>query len=83
MKKMSRVFYETWKVKLKNILRTNPKKLIISRIFQEPLTIQKQFKEFKELKNRSPPWIYLRTVSRGVHYILVYQIYFMIVETFF
>ena len=51
MKKMSKVFYETWKVKVKNSLRTNPWKLITSRIFQEPLTIQDQ----KEFKNRWSP----------------------------
>ena len=47
MKKMSRVFYESCKIEFKNISRTNPSKLIISRIFQEPRTIQEQFKEFK------------------------------------
>ena len=52
---MSKVFYEIWKVKFRNISRTNPEKLVISRIFQEPLTIQEQFKEFKEFKNHWPP----------------------------
>ena len=55
MKKMSRVFYESCKIKFKNISRTNPSKLIISRIFQEPRTIQEQFKEFKEFKTAGHP----------------------------
>ena len=54
MKRMSRVFYETWNVKFKNISRKNPEKLIISRIFQEPLLIQEQF---KESKNCWPHWV--------------------------
>ena len=62
---MSRVFYENWKLKFKNISRTDPSKLTISRIFQEPLTIQELFKEFKELKNRWPPcFSFLSTLFR-------------------
>ena len=37
------------------------KKLIISRIFQKPVTIQEQFKEFKEFKNCWPPWLMFRS----------------------
>ena len=58
---MSKVFYEIWKVKFRNISRTNPEKLVISRIFQESLTIQEQFKEFKEFKNHWPPSLHIKT----------------------
>ena len=53
---MSRVFYETWKVKFKNISRTNTLKFITSKKFWERLTIQEQFKAFKEFKIGWPPY---------------------------